>query len=229
MSVPPPWPPSPPPLPPYGPPHYGPPHYGPPHYGPPPGYPPYPVRPPTSGWAIAALVFGVLGGVLISVVAGVVALTKTKDGRQGGRGLAIAGLVLSACWVALLLAGVAAYLLIGRGMVLATNVGVGDCLADIPGTGAVATIKTVDCTDPHKGEVYAVLEMPDGDFPGTAAIDAFQEGCAPALAGAAPTALTDPAINVFVLYPSEDSWARGDRAVTCIATTDAARTGSLLR
>jgi len=36
---------------------------------------------------------------LFSVICGIIALTKTKDGRQGGRGLAIAGLVISGLWV----------------------------------------------------------------------------------------------------------------------------------
>jgi len=69
-----------------------------PYQAPPPGYPaPPPAQ--TNWWAIVALIFGLLGGVLISVICGIVGLNKAKQG-QGGRGLAIAGLVLSGsgCW-----------------------------------------------------------------------------------------------------------------------------------
>ncbi|MEV4629654.1 DUF4190 domain-containing protein [Micromonospora sp. NPDC049523] len=62
------------------------------------------VRPPTSGLAVTSLVlgiFGVLGGwcllgipCILAVIFGHFALYGMRDGRVGGRGLAIAGLVL---------------------------------------------------------------------------------------------------------------------------------------
>jgi hypothetical protein len=64
---------------------------------------------PTSGWATAALVLGILGVLggwcllglpcLVAVVAGHVGLNDTKDGAKGGRGLAVAGLVLGYVFV----------------------------------------------------------------------------------------------------------------------------------
>ena len=76
-----------------------------PYYPPPPG--PYaPQAPGTNWWAIISLMFGILGGVLISVVCGIIGLRRAKAG-QGGRGMAIAGLVLSALWVLVFLVGVA--------------------------------------------------------------------------------------------------------------------------
>jgi len=52
----------------------------------------------TSGLAIASMVLGIvwLGwlGSLLAVIFGHIALSQTKDGRAGGRGMAIAGLVL---------------------------------------------------------------------------------------------------------------------------------------
>ena len=38
----------------------------------------------TSGWAIAAFLLGFLSCVPLSVIFGIIALVKTKDGRQGG-------------------------------------------------------------------------------------------------------------------------------------------------
>jgi hypothetical protein len=64
------------------------------------GYPPPPYPPPrtTSGWAIASFVLAFVCCVPLSVIFGFIALVKTKDGRQEGRGLAIAGLVISPLW-----------------------------------------------------------------------------------------------------------------------------------
>ena len=196
-----------------------------PYYPPPPG--PYPPQPPgTNWWAIIALVFGIIGGVLISVVCGIVGLRRAKAG-QGGRGMAIAGLVLSAVWVAVLLAGIVFYLFVGSGTVGANEVNAGDCLTELPASGLVLTVDTAPCGDPHEGEIFAVMNMPDGDFPGQAAIEEYQNKCAPELVKYSPEAARDPEVGLFVLYPSEDSWREGDRTVTCIATSDTPRTGTL--
>src|SRR4051812_11954964 len=103
---------------PYGQPAQGP--YPPPMpYQPPPGYYPPPPK-QTNWWAIVSLIFGLLGGILISVVCGIVGLSKAKQG-QGGRGLAIAGLALSGFWVLVAVAAVIFYFVIGKGTVTATD------------------------------------------------------------------------------------------------------------
>lgn len=187
-------------------------------------YPPQ--APGTNWWAIVSLVFGLLGGVLISVVCGIVGLQRAKRG-QGGRGMAIAGLVLSGLWVLVLAAGVLFYFILGRGTVGANEVAAGDCLKQLPDSGLVVTVDTVECGQPHTGEIFSVMTMPDGDFPGQFAIEQYQNKCAPELARYSPEASSDPEVGLFVLYPSEDSWREGDRTVTCIATTEIPRTGTL--
>jgi hypothetical protein len=196
-----------------------------PFQAPPPGYyAPPPAK--TNWWAIVSLIFGILGGVLISVICGIVGLNKAKQG-QGGRGLAIAGLVLSGLWVLVFAAGIVVYFAIGKGTVTATDVKVGDCLAEIPDSARVLTVQTVECDRSHAGEVYAVLTMPDGDFPGQAAIAEYQNKCEPELAAYSPDAMTDDSIQMYVLYPTAETWEQGDRAVTCVATLDPPRTGSI--
>ncbi len=92
-----------------------PPQYYPPaqqQYGyPPPQHPPYQQHvvvtqqmAPTSGWATASLVLGIIGlfggwcliGIpcVLAVVAGHIGLAQTKTGARGGRGLAVSGLIL---------------------------------------------------------------------------------------------------------------------------------------
>src|SRR5688572_22849002 len=88
-------------------PGYGqPPGYGPPGYNAqwqqPPGYPGYAAQ-QTNGLAIASLVLGILWlywiGSILALVFGYVAKRQIDDsgGRQGGRGLAVAGIVLG--WI----------------------------------------------------------------------------------------------------------------------------------
>ena len=122
---------------------------------------------------------------------------------------------------------VALYLAFGQGTVTATDVEMGDCLSEIPGDTRVLTVKTIDCAEPHAGEVFAVLQMPGGDFPGQAAIDTYADKCSPELATYAPSAMTDDSVQLYVLYPTAETWEQGDRAVTCIATLDPPRSGSL--
>ena len=111
--------------------------------------------------------------------------------------------------------------------VTATDVKVGDCLKEIPGSARVLTVDTVGCDESHAGEVFAVLMMPDGDYPGQPAIEAYQNKCEPELSSYAPDAITDDSVQLYVLYPTAETWKQGDRAVTCIATLDPPRTGTL--
>jgi hypothetical protein len=57
----------------------------------------------TSGFAIAALIFGIIGGPLFAVVFGLVARSRIarSGGTLGGRGIATAGIVLGCLWAAL--------------------------------------------------------------------------------------------------------------------------------
>jgi putative regulator of septum formation len=124
-------------------------------------------------------------------------------------------------------AAAAVYYLVNRDSTQATQVKAGDCLGDIPDSSRVLYVHTVTCDQPHKGEVFSVLTVPDGDFPGDAAVMKYADQCKPALAKYAPSAVNDAAIKLFVLYPTSDSWQRGDRTVTCIATSENPRTGKL--
>jgi len=77
-----------------------------------PGYPPQPptdAKPPGKGLAVASLVLGILGpctlglGSLIGIILGIVALVKISNaGAASGKGLAVAGLVVSGITLLLL-------------------------------------------------------------------------------------------------------------------------------
>ena len=57
---------------------------------------------PVSGFAVATLVLGIVGIVLPAVICGIVALGQIRGGSHSGKGMAIAGLLISAVWVILL-------------------------------------------------------------------------------------------------------------------------------
>jgi len=57
----------------------------------------------TSGFAIASLIFGIVGGPVLAIPFGLVARRRIRrsDGALGGRSLATAGIVLSCAWLGL--------------------------------------------------------------------------------------------------------------------------------
>ncbi|BBY73877.1 hypothetical protein MPRF_07760 [Mycolicibacterium parafortuitum] len=241
MTVPPPPGPPGPPEPPYGQPQWGQPQYGQPGPGQPAYGHPYPPPPPlpypddpgqhpytparrTNWWAVVGLIFGAIGGVVVGFVCGVVGLIKAKE-YGSGRNMALGAIVLSALWTVGLLIFVVA--VVNSDRVTATDVEVGDCLAEIPDGERVLTVKTISCDEPHAGEVFAVLTMPGGDFPGQEVVEAYHERCSPELVSYSPQSMFDDSVQLYVLYPTRETWDNGDRAVTCIATLDPPRTGSI--
>ncbi|WP_231639413.1 DUF4190 domain-containing protein [Mycobacterium sp. Marseille-P9652] len=216
-------PPPQPPQPPQG--GYPPAPYQPPY--PPPGYTQPPQNQTTSGFAIASLVLGILGGVLLSVIFGIIALGRTKPGGQRGRGMAIAGLVLSGVWVAVIAVAVVFAALSPNHTVSVQNIKAGDCFADTPSGDRVAWVNTTSCDRQHSAEVVAVLTMPDGSFPPDSVFDDYRQRCRDALSSYSSTAMQDPNVDLAVMPPSRDSWKHGDRDMVCIATFNEKRTGSI--
>ena len=194
----------------------------------------------TSGFAIASLVFGLLGGVLLSVIFGIVALVQIKKRGQTGRGMAIAGLVLSGCWVLLIGVGIAVAVITdsgndsttaggtNSGSVAVTTLKPGDCLNGITtGTGAIEDLPVISCALPHEGEVYAVFELPAGAWPGDTQVQQQAEKrCKSELDqyAAEPPAT----VEVLYLHPLRQSWSR-DRGVTCVATDEKGATMGSIR
>lgn len=207
-----------------------------------PGYGPPPQSRRTNGMATAALAFGIIGGAL-GIIFGFIALHQIKRTGDGGRGRAIAGIVLSSMW----LLGAAALFALGAVAdsladdldgspgasptepkeVDAKKMKVGDCINDDQGaTNTTATgepvevesVKIVPCDGPHDGEVMAVFRLTGAVMPSD------QQMSQLASAGCKKRMLSrisrDPAANALATsyyYPTAESWRAGDRAVTCVA------------
>ncbi|MEU5883715.1 DUF4190 domain-containing protein [Spirillospora sp. NPDC047279] len=198
----------------------------------------------TNGLAVASLITGVLGCVsLISIILGVIALKQIKERGQRGRGLAIAGIVISLLWGVV---GTASYLFLksvdGDDIagklpspkatvtkpkdVGANKMRVGDCINDNSAAATTATdgpvevesVKVVPCTSPHDGEVLASFRLAVATLPTDAQMSKLASAGCKARVG---TRLNrDPAgasLATSYYYPTIQSWADGDRLVTCVA------------
>ncbi|GGW85851.1 hypothetical protein GCM10010297_03340 [Streptomyces malachitofuscus] len=93
----------------------------------------------------------------------------------------------------------------------------GDCFNS---TGALEGWATdadrVPCTREHDGEVFAVVPLPDGAYPGHARLtDAAAERCQGLLQAYVMDTWTLPGhVDVYHLTPSEEGWDLGDREIT---------------
>ncbi|MDQ7908156.1 DUF4190 domain-containing protein [Phytohabitans sp. ZYX-F-186] len=194
----------------------------------------------TNGFAIASLIFGVLGGILLSVIFGFVALSQIRRRGQSGKGLAIAGISLSGAWVLVIVAvAVVGALSSGTdpdGPTLADSGDVdvqelapGQCINGLKEGRAIGDLPAVACTEPHEAEVFAVFELPGGGFPGDQEVAKLAEdGCVERLDTHAPKVADDPSVEVYFLHPTRTSWRLGDHSVACVAMSSTGKvTGSI--
>ncbi|ATL30204.1 DUF4190 domain-containing protein [Streptomyces formicae] len=233
---------------PYGPP--GQPPYGPqgqPPYQQWPGpYSPY-SRPPVNGFAIASLVFGILCCIPgIGLILGLVGLSQIKKKGERGKGLAIAGSILSALGVVLLVIGVttgAARDFVDGFREAAREsrsgsfpVDKGGCFnvpdSDLDSATYEYEIDEVPCARPHDAEVFASFRVNNPSFPGDAAVQGLAERKCTAFATSYTegTSADLSGAEVVFFVPDRETWRQGSRHITCLyAAADQSRSleGSL--
>jgi hypothetical protein len=119
------------------------------------------------------------------------------------------------------------YLLVG--MLILTACAQGNVFSLEPGTcfddvdafydedsEGVSDVPTVDCAEPHDNEVFAVYDMPDGDYPGDDLIKTgAEEGCIDRFEDYVGIGYAESRFVSTFLIPTADSWADGDREVVC--------------
>ncbi|MEU0025492.1 DUF4190 domain-containing protein [Streptomyces sp. NPDC006335] len=218
--------------------------YGPPYQAWGQGYSPYARPSSVNGLAVASLVLGVLCCFpAVGLVLGLIALAQIKKKGQSGKGLAIAGSILSSLGLALFVTALAtggfsdAWDEFKKGATEGTAFSVvkGQCF-DAPGEsleGLTYDVDEVPCAGEHDGEVFGEFRMTGGSaFPGDSAVsDAADEKCYPLQETYAMDTWALPSdVDVYYFGPTRQSWRLGDREVTCIfGNTDenATLTGSL--
>ncbi|MEV5387824.1 DUF4190 domain-containing protein [Streptomyces sp. NPDC052721] len=193
------------------------------------GYRPYSHPAPVNGLAIASLVLGVLCCLPgVGLVLGLVGLRQIRRRGERGTGLAVGGAVLSgaglALWALLLATGGASQVWHGfrdgarDGAAL--SLAEGECF-DTPGgalSGDTYDVDKVSCAGAHDGEVFATVTLPGGPYPGDDAVgDTADERCWSLRDSYAMDGWAVPQdVDVYYLTPTEDSWAAGDREITCV-------------
>lgn len=195
-------------------------------YGPPP-------QAGTDGVAIAALVTGVLCLAIVPLVLGIVGLNRVRTSGRNGRGMSIAGIVLGTLGVigwGVFIALFAAVFssgdvrdAIGDAVDAANGsptLTVGQCF-DMPADATdFLGLEDRDCSGPHTAEVVGTQDLTDADYPGEdSAIATAEEFCLSAFAEYVGLDFDSSALDMGYGYPTDTSWALGDRQIACYATT----------
>jgi uncharacterized RDD family membrane protein YckC len=119
----------------------------------------------------------------------------------------------------------------GAGEVDVFDLKVGDCLADSAPRGEeVSSVQSVPCSEPHSEEIYAAVTLPEGDFPGTEAMDAqADELCAAEFESFVGLPYEESVLYLTYLTPTRESWSEGDREVICSVYDPAGEVSGSLR
>ncbi|MFD0151368.1 DUF4190 domain-containing protein [Streptomyces sp. NPDC055721] len=207
-------------------------------YGPPgapgaPGIGPYgqPKR-STNGLAVASLVSGIVCCLPpLGLILGLIALPQIKKKDQAGKGLAVAGIILSVVSSLLLTIG-----LVTGGIGSAVDgfkegveeasrtkspfeLRTGQCFGDDGKREKYATdVEIIDCAKPHDGEVSGKFKLTGYDkWPGETEVETVGEKRCETINSAYALDTWAVPADVWVYYymPSRESWRLGDRTVIC--------------
>ncbi|MCR6488828.1 DUF4190 domain-containing protein [Amycolatopsis sp. OK19-0408] len=169
--------------------------------------------------AMPALITGLLGFLGITaalgLVFGTIALVRTREIGQAGRGLAIGGIVAAAAWIAVLSS--LPFLLFTGSVLSASNAPIAVLEVDNcyntarPGADAAR----VPCEGEHDGVVLDAYTMTKVAYPGerVARADA-QRGCEDRLASRF-TGELPPDLEIVGYPPTEASWIAGKQLAVC--------------
>jgi hypothetical protein len=212
---------------------YPPPDPGQPPYGQAPafgayGYDTGPPSKALAGWSLGLAIFpNCLTWILAIVFAGIV-ISRSKDGRDHGKKLSVAALIIVAVWVAIAIALTAVLVATGAdrdetgrvtdgGRASALDLRVGDCLPDPGQTGRKQTVDLVECDQPHRAEVYAVFDL-EGEYTTDDEVTHLAEsGCFDRFKDYVGVAPGKSSLTVYYLRPLNAVTFKRDPGVSCIA------------
>jgi len=200
------------------------------------GYGQFPNR-PISGAAVASLILGILGAFVVtaiaSVICGIVALSNAKSTGQRGKGLAIAGIILSVIWVFIfvILAVIGAKAQStssnppsgGSGgntnnpSLSVLNLSVGDCFNYPSDESNISTVSAIPCSQAHDAQIYAQFKLSGTAYPSNITSKA-SSGCQ-SRTGSLNTSLVTKSMTLHFLYPKPFSWVTGNKTVNCVVVS----------
>jgi len=90
----------------------------------------------------------------------------------------------------------------------------GDCF--LAGADEIEAVDAVPCSDDHQAEVFAIFDLADTEWPGTAAVaQVTKNGCLDRFRGATGHVFDPVLMAITGFAPSEHSW-KDDRRVLCV-------------
>jgi len=96
---------------------------------------------------------------------------------------------------------------------------VGTCVddANTPLRADLPEVPTVSCDQPHDSELYAILSVGDGLYPGVDdLITEAQIGCQAEFSDFVGIDFRSSMLDFHFYYPTPSSWAQGDRSIFCM-------------
>lgn len=197
--------------------------------------------PPSNKLAVIALICAIIPFGLTwiaAIVLAIIVLRGVRKGTEGGRGLAIAALVISLLWIILLTFAIAGGVDealdqekardSGSGDISVEQIRVGDCLAELPDETTIYTVTIVPCDRPHRGEVFAIFPIDLGSDAPQDDIDRLAEGgCTTRFGDYVGIEFNDSVIDVTYLPPLSDTMDIDDRSVCLLTEAGEPTTGSL--
>jgi hypothetical protein len=165
----------------------------------------------------------------VAIGLGIAALVQLKKRPQGGRGMAIAGLVIGSLTT------------LGYLILFGTLIAIGASVDDdygAPGPGSGPTTYVDDlavgecfddgdeedeairrpCAEAHDGEIISNITLPDGPYPGDKGIvKAAKSGCATDFAAYVGNTVDKSELDLGWWTPDEDLWNDEDHLVVCAA------------
>lgn len=198
---------------------------------------------PYSGWAIAALVTGLvpIAGIAAAIPLAIVALVKISRTRERGTWLAVTGMVISGVWWVGLL-GLTSWVattpahrndagvITESGRLDLSEIRRGDCVSISGLTEGDPTqtlgITGVPCVEGHNAQALFIVVFPDVSYPGEEAIQ--QQTRLECASHYAEARINE--VDQFLMFPFEKRWSEsgGHRAICFITNGGGRMTGSSL-
>jgi hypothetical protein len=210
-----------------------------------------------AGWALGLAIVPCFFPVatLVSIGLAITVLIRSRDGRNHGRGLAIAALVIAPLWIVGFIVAFAVGLftelqqdaerdesgqVTESSQVSTLKIRVGDCF-DHPGLAELdpdsdeadetPSVTAVPCADPHDFEAYHAYDLSDPDYPGESAVtESAATACFAQFKPFVGIAYPKSDLEPYFLYPTTRSWRLlDDRTVTCLIGEPGRKTSGTLR
>lgn len=197
-----------------------------------------------AGWGLGlSLALCIPFAPIVGAALGIAVLVRSQDGRDHGKGMAIAATVIGGLYllgsIGLFAFGVvegfqegfddeperdATGEVVEGGDLLPSKLRVGDCfdepqLEDLGATEQIETelVDVVPCRGPHDAEVYHSFQLTGSDYPGQGFIDQQARACVQEFKEFVGVTYTRSRLDFVYYFPTEESWNfLDDRGITCV-------------